>query len=310
MNGTIKQLSKFELHQQIRKINRIDPRRGDYQYIKSAYEQIVQGFLINVVMSSGGELFFRARKNPRSKILHVDEMGAPPISTVTGFQRCNPPHIPMFYCASKRITAIIECRPNLGDQFYLGQWIGKGPVPINRVFDPWVIKGDEEISSTASEILTPHLDTIFTRRIHETFSDDYKFTAAIAQLLTANYDVAVDLDIREDKTVGLRYPSVMTFEDSYNTTMHVKFSKDRLELLHLMELKVVDFANEVPILTVSDTALEFDKGIVHWTGDKNLIPAFKSSRNEVLFRSNERRWLLETSNSPVSVDEFQQLLKE
>lgn len=211
----------------IRTLNRLDLSCTDYPTLVSMFRDAIIGIRVSIGLSPSTELYFRARICNSPKPSEVHEIAAPPAEFVSGFQRCNPPKHSMFYSASKRLTALLECDVQPGDVVYLSQWANNKPTPRNRI----LLMDDEQegVSLNANEqLLHSYIDTIFTRQIHETFSDAYKLTAALTEVLTTGFTPNGEHDIRDDRTVGLIYPSVVDITGSYNTVFHAPFSSERL----------------------------------------------------------------------------------
>ncbi len=287
-------LSLNELRAEIRKLNRMNADAADYNAVKKIYDRMLFQIRVAVGTTSGGELFFRGRVNPPNKPKHISEMGAPVAERVTGYQRCNAPHQPLFYCSSRRITALLECRVKPGDNVCLGQWIGQDRLPVNKVLDTQ--EGIESADSLTDLecVFYAHLDTVFTRRIHYTFSNDYIFSAAASEVLTSNFAPG-EFNIRDDGRIGIRYPSIFDLKSSYNTAFPPKFALERIELLHLMELRVdACEANEITA-SVLDTAVEFDDGAIHWTGNNTCLPAPRRQDGSVMFIRKGEKWRLATT---------------
>lgn len=166
-------LSRFNIHQEIRKLNRLDPKLASYDAIRTTYERMTDGLQIVVNRGGAHELFYRVRRTNGVKPTKINELGAPPAMVVTGFQRCNPPGIPMFYAASRRIGALIEARVQTGDVVYLSQWIAKDHLPTNKIFDneqDHLLNESSNISTIRGrndDLVVAYFDTQFTKRIHE-----------------------------------------------------------------------------------------------------------------------------------------------
>lgn len=265
-------LSKFDLRKQIRQLNGLDLSRAEYKTLKQKVRRITEGMSTVIGLTGGGEAFYRVRRNPSAKPTKTDELAAPPAKFVTGYQRCNGPFEPMFYTASRRSTALAETRIEKHDRAYLSQWIGRDQIPFNRLFDPHLTdEWQNRIAETSSEIQT-FFETLFTRRIHSTFSDDYKITAAIADHMINGFIENERHKIHADGKVALRYPSVASKNDSYNTVMPPNFAADRLELLHVMEIEIKDVCDGGFSGTVLDNAYKFTNGMIDWTGNAALYP--------------------------------------
>ena len=241
--------------------------------------------------TNGQDLFFRARVNPIAAINHVSELLAPPRELVTGYQRCNAPFDPRFYCSSRRATAVRECRVKGGDIVYLSQWIGKGLLPINKILDVDASAVLIEDMNEAESIFYTHLDTIFTRRVHETYSNDYKFSAAVTEQLTARFPPG-EFEVAQDGAVGIRYPSVFDPEMSYNVAFPADFAPDRIDLIHITKLQINEVTTDGLAVKFLDAAIEFDNGKIQWTGNNRCLPMPRDQKGGVLFRFSGERWEL------------------
>lgn len=308
-------LSRLEIRQEIKKLNRLDPKLASYTAISSTYGRITEGFVTIAGKAGAGELFYRVRRTGGPKPTHISELQAPPAELVTGYQRCNPPGIPMFYAASRRGGALAEARVEIGEVVYLSQWIGRSGIPLNRIFDSeenQVVPGVDmsSVYGPNDDMILAYLDTQFTKRIHSTFSDDYKFTAAIAQHLTTNFSPDEGRDIREDRCVALKYPSVWGLERFHNTAMHASFASERLELLHVMELKVLSIEELDISVEIIDTAIKFENGGLNWSSNANLVPALLEEQRSVPFIFDGREWNLQMHDGAVTPEYIRLLMAD
>ena len=254
-----------------------------------------------------GTHYFTGRGLYLKKPTAIAELQAPPAHLVEGYQRCNPPGVPMFYAASKRVGALLEIGVTEGSVVYLGQWMGRDRIPVNKIFD-----SNESKSSTLSgpndDLLLAFLDTQFTRRIHENFANDYKFTAAIAQQLTSGFPPNDEHDVHADGHVALEYPSVRGLDLWYNTAMHAGFAAERLELLHVMELRVLSHNGDSVRVEVLDTATSFDEGAIQWSSDPSRLPTLLQEHRGVPFVYDGQKWNLQLFDGPVTPDHVDALL--
>lgn len=268
-------MSTLKLRQAILKLNRMDIENVDYKYIVSVFRAVAGGVQFYVQRCRGTDLFFRARVHNGAKLTKVSELGAPPPEAVTGFQRCNSPGTSMFYAASKRVTALLECNVQPGDIVYLSQWMCKyetESAPVNTVLSPSMDAKWSDGLSSSSVLFISYLDTIFTRPIHRTFSNQYKLTAAATEFLTTKYPRLPAIAVGEDGTVGLIYPSIANKYDGYNTVFHASFATDRLRILHVMQLRILARdGNNIEVQAINN-AFDFPSDEIVWTGDQNAIP--------------------------------------
>lgn len=297
--------SRLEIRQELKKLNRLDPRRASYSAIHATYVNILEGLSIVVGKAGGGELFYRVRRTAGLKPSLITELQAPPAEFVVGYQRCNPPGTPMFYAASRRIGALVEARVEAGETVYLSEWIGRSHIPVNRIFDTeenQVVPGIDmsTIHGPNDDMILTYLDTQFTKRIHSTFADDYKFTAAIAQQLTTKFPPNDHHDVHQNGYVALKYPSVLGVENGHNTAMHADFASERLDLLHVMELRVVSAEGNDVVVEAVDNALVFSNGEIDWTGNPNLVPTILDADRGVPFIFDGDKWNLRLYDGPVT----------
>lgn len=308
-------LSRLDIRREITKLNRLDSRQASYAAIHSTYQRMTDGLRIVVGKAGGGELFYRVRRTNGVKPLCISEFQAPPPQLITGYQRCNPPGTPMFYAASRRVGALIEARVQEGETVYISQWIGRNQIPVNRIFDTdenQFVPGVERatIHGPNDDVILAHLDTLFTRPVPESFSDIYKFTAAIAQQLTSNFPPNDFEDVHDDGYVALKYPSVWGASDFHNTAMHASFASERLELLHVMELRVLSVGAADVSVEVLDTAIDFEEGEVRWSGKPNLVPTLLDKERSVPFVFDGARWNLELFKDAITPTYISALISE
>lgn len=305
--GAMVKLSNFDLKRRISALARMDPRKVSYEMLSASYSAILTGVQA-VVGASNAELYFRARRNPRTKPAHLRELGPPPAEIIADYQRCNQPGQPMFYTASRRITALRESRIARGDMVYLSQWIGKEGVAVNKsLYETEEMPSGHEWSSR-SQAVYAHIEALFTRRIHEDFSEDYKFTSAATSAMMQKFPHG-EHGIKEDGLVGLRYPSVLDIENSYNTVFH-SAHLGAFELLHVTELEIINVGDIKIDAAIRDTAVKFPGGLIAWTGEKGRMPTLRPAERHVVFRYKEDSAEILTVDRDMSPDELNTLLNE
>lgn len=299
-----------DLQRTIRRLNRLDVEQANFEDIVSMIRKAIAGIRVSVSLTPSTELYFRARVCQSYKPKRVTELAAPPAELVEGFQRCNPPKKSMFYSASKRITALLECGVEVGDKVYLGQWVNQKPAPISRVLS-MDDAPDSHAGFTVNEhIVHTYFDTIFTRPVHETFSNVYKLTAAVTEVLTTGYTPETEQDIRDDQTIGIRYPSIVDTTGSYNTAFHAEFATERFVLHHAMELKVTELSGKKLTVEIIDNAIEFLDGEIQWLGDSVAIPDMIEDRKRLPFINTGRSWVIPVRETVSSPEEIEILLNE
>jgi hypothetical protein len=299
-----------EIRQKIKWLNRQDPSKLDFGQLKKIYRQVLSGLVIPVAVAPAHEFYFRARVNPDSRISEMSELMAPPGGLVVGYQRCNGPGDPMLYTASRRKTALLECGVKPGDIVYLSQWIAKTNISTNMMLIPSEMHHDDKLKTPLQELIYSYVDTLFTRRIDKSFSDDYIFTAAITDMLFRNFENEMAAAKGSDHSIALRYPSIVDIENSYNTVFTDIFAKEWLELCHVMELKVLQSSVENFEIEVIDNATDFSLGHVNWIGDPTKTPTVVGKNGPAPFVSDGKIWHLVTNNQPHSSDSLRALFDD
>ncbi len=305
--------SYLDLRDELFKLNRLDMRRADYQAILHTVQRIIAGFKIELFSFSGAGLMFRARPgNKIKKPKDISEIAAPPPHCVTGFQRCNPPGIPMFYASNRRIGALLETGVKAGDRVYLSQWSISQPFPLSIILHTTGTnlnsKVDSSLSGPQSEIIVPFLDRIFTTRIHSDFSDEYKLTAAIAQILTTNWwDPKSTPDNLE--RCALHYSSVIR-SDLINFAVPVEMAARSLRLEHVMELKVTSITDDTVEAVIKDSTRDFSGTKINWSGGCRNVPMLRAPDGSWTITKFKGGWGLGVHDGPVSSDYVSKLLNE
>lgn len=302
-------LSSFDLRQEIKKLNRLDPKRANFDNILRTYNTIFVGLGIVIGKTRSTETLFRARIiNEGPKPSSMSELAAPPANLVVGYQRCNRPGRSVFYASSRRMTALLECRVKQGDTVYLSQWMCKQPFPVNRYLEHTELWAKN--STPQAEALISHFDTLFTRRVDTAFSDDYKFTAAISEFLTEGLPTGADFDIRDDRSVALRYPSVVNHDESYNTAMSASMANERLDLLHVMQCYINHAEDDHVEVDVLDNGYGRKNGTIYWTGLPNKIPTLRDPKGVLFVGNGSGEWELQVRQDSISPSDIDALLKE
>ncbi|WP_299934410.1 RES family NAD+ phosphorylase [uncultured Pelagimonas sp.] len=307
----MKKLVHTDILRRTRQLGRIDLSKASFRTLQKEIRKLSDGTAIPIQMSPSTEFFFRVRKNPGSKIADVEQLMAPPAALVTGFQRCNGPAEPIFYAASDRLTALKETRVDIGDTVYLSQWIAKQKMPFNHVFAPNGPDGYFEQLTPAETALYTFFDAHITKQIGADFADDYKLTAAIAKFLMSNFTPGSEYDIRDDRSVGLRYSSVLSRETSFNVAFKPNFAVERLELCHVLEGRIVAVGEGgEPKLEVLDSADDFSDGKVAWSGDPHMIPLKVEDKKRIQFIRKNGRWTLPVHQRPVTAEDIEEFVCE
>lgn len=302
--------NSIEVRRKISWLNRQDPANLNFEQLKKTYQKLFVGLVVPGFPAPGHELYFRARSNPKQRPKDIKDLMAPPPSLVVGYQRCNGPANPMMYTASRRKTALLECGVKSGDIVYLSQWMTMSNVATNLMLIPCHLHDQEHFKTRLQDQLYAYVDTLFTRRFDRTFSDDYKFTAAISAMMCHGFEGYTPGVKGSDNSIAFRYPSIVDIENSYNTVFTDVFARECLTLRHVMEVKILDSSSDDFEIEVLDNATDFSSGQIHWLGDPIKTPTLVSLDGGVQFMSDGKIWHLRTNNEPHSTESLRALFEE
>ena len=264
--------SRDEMRMIIRDLNRMDLDRAEFDEITERIQRLIIGFATPVVaISVPSELrLYRARKNPREgKPDKVDQLGAPRPEFVTSYQRCNKPGSPMFYCSKLPGAVLLELDVHLGDVIYISQWSVERPFIFNAGFtDPDRLKSTRPNQDT----IATFFETKFCQPIHETYSNQYKITAAITQVLTSGNINGLEEQSHHfraaapDGIGGIAYSSVADVGRPLNLAIRPHVVDRCLALNFVEEWVITDVAAQGISFERKDFTADFGDGLIHWTG--------------------------------------------
>lgn len=240
----------------IQEINRINLESADYDYIKKKVGNLFGGLKFKGISYDKGQALFRGIIY-QVKPTNVSFLGAPPRDKTTGFQRCNSPGNPLFYCSLHKSPVLYEIHPKKGDKVYMSKWSVKKDGQFILSLSPNHL--DDDMSSIDSAVHS-FFDTKFSEPIHETYSYRYKVTSAIAELLM--YDgLFVD-----GKVMGITHTSVAYLGNSENVVLLPEYADHILSLDYVEELEVVDVTDNGFKTRSTDIATEFTDNAIFWKG--------------------------------------------
>ncbi len=300
-------MSTLKLRAVIQELNRVNLDVVAMDHLVSRFWAASRGTTAPIG-GSAAELYFRARKC-NTRPTSAAELGAPPADKVVGFQRCNPPNQPMFYAASKRITALLESRVQAGDIVYLSHWVGAEAMRVNRILHSPLLD-----DTPLNHMFYAFIETIFSKRIHADFSTDYKLTAAATKVFTTEVRSSEDSTTEQTGKVGLAYPSVANKFDGYNTVFHADVAQRLLRCLHVTELRIAgidEATGEVSVEFLDNANVVTEDGCIVWMGDPHAIPAaLGSNRDFLLMRSNGTTWSLPMNSGQTTAYDVERFLHE
>lgn len=297
-------ISSYEMRREISRLNGLDLRIASYDYIESTYNRLMNNMIMTVDFTNKKQVFFRVRKMGNRPAL-VSEVGAPPSNLVTGFQRCNSPGRPMFYVSSSRTGAMVESKVRKGDIFYLSQWMCKEEIPVCRIFHH-----DETENHASIDVLLSHIDTIFRKRVHETFSSDYMLTSAVSARLMSK----VLSDFGDGERVvyagnALRYPSVLDFGRTYNTCVESAVARQSFQIMHIMEVEALKMSDEYVEIKITDTSDIFEDDKIIWSQNPTRLPDLESEESSRSYYFDGKSWRIRLNSNEISQSYMARLME-
>lgn len=272
---------KREKRQLIRRLTRMDLEKADYSYVKDIVKRTFDAQMAPALICEAGSSFYRVRRNPHSKPEKVKDLREPPASKVVGFQRCNPPKKPIFYASNRLLTAALEVDILEGDIVYLTKWNLNRPMHINVGVSSTYYEDNDGINRLipeSSKEIIDFFELLFTRKIHETFSHDYKITSAISEMLTAEHTPQRDgSEFRSSGGhIALTYKSVVDrtvvgTEEGENFSFHPKLVDEFMSLTEIIEAQVTSRNGMDFCLEIRDFSNTIDDEEINWSNDPTSV---------------------------------------
>lgn len=272
-------LTSHESRTIINNLNRVNLKSADYKSLFYQIEKLITKIPMRAFFIEKGTTFYRA-VSYNNKPKEVCFLGSPPPEKVTGYQRCNIPGDPMFYGGCYIGAVLSEIDTKDGNNIYLSKWVTEKPFLCFRIppDSPEEMKQDAVFSR-----IETFFETIFSRPVHETFSEQYKITSAIAQKLTTGVIKNGNEDY-EHQFGAVIYPSVVHPSRADNIAIKPSIEKSCLRLQDVSEINIVENnENSFKIKTI-DFSSEFIHDEIIWTG---RTPNWTVKNGEVLIFTNE-----------------------
>lgn len=248
-------IKSTEAKEIIRNLNKINLEAENFEYIKNQITRLFNGLAMQTSIPKKESKFFRGVKF-ETKPLTTSYLSYPPANLVRNFQRCNRPQAPMFYCAVDPSAVFFELRVRPGDKIYLSEWSTLKEFAVNRL----AVEDTVDLRDLVRDVILTFAETKFSQPVHDTYSSQYKVTAAIAELL-ANGDL-----IGERVLGGLGYPSVAHPGRIENVAIRPEVVDSCLKLDHVEEVSILKVEGDEIIISYTDFSENFGDGRIHWLG--------------------------------------------
>lgn len=253
--------------QLIRQLNRANLGTLDYSKVRDLVSELISGVPLPLEDREIKDPIFRGVKHT-TKPTNVEALGYPPKDLVTGFGRCNAPSTQVFYGCSDPLTVFAELRVVPGDIVYRSKWTASRKLTIfHTSLD---LEPPHFSLTTESRRIMDFFDTRFSFPIHETFSTQFKITAALMDLLHG------EVSNRESTLGTFVYPSVVDPHKQLNIAIHADVADQCLSVNYVEEIEVLDPADYPPpeddtpfgylVLKKRDFADSFPNDQIRWQG--------------------------------------------
>ncbi|TDY22576.1 RES domain-containing protein [Paraburkholderia sp. BL6665CI2N2] len=251
-------IKSLEARKIVADINRMNLDGADYEYILGLISRLINGWPMQAITPHKDTRLYRGvvyKEKPAKKSF----LGYPPKMLVRNFQRCNKPESPMFYCSVDPYAILLEIGVTSGDKVYVSKWSMIKEFWINRIAP----RSDMEIENAVRDTVLTFFETKFAQPIHETYSSQYKITAAITEKLTSGGIV----NGGNKSLGGLTYPSVAHPGRSENLAVRPEIVDQCLQLDYAEEwtITAVDEGGKISF-NRTDFASDFTADDIKWTG--------------------------------------------
>lgn len=261
-------ISMKEARSIIRALNRSNLNKLEFQTIVKRIEELTHGFQMRAFKLNKGQVLYRSNAYD-FKPENVSFFSYPPKDKVNGYQRCNAPKSPMFYCTPDPKTTYAELRLNAGDHVYLSKWVVNSDSLL--IADPIQDVDDVDLPPVL-EVINTYFESKYLQPIHSDFSEQYKITAAIASVL-----VGTEVRGSENQFSGLHYPSVADCNRSSNLVLFPSEVDKHLTLKQVDEVKILKFDGERSEHKFIDFSSTFNSnGDIAWKGARRTYTVPKS----------------------------------
>ncbi|MGZ7179032.1 RES family NAD+ phosphorylase [Burkholderia gladioli] len=252
-----KPIKSFEARKIVADINRMNLDGADYEYILGLIGRLINGWPIQAITPHKDTRLYRGvvyKEKPTKKSF----LGYPPKMLVRDYQRCNKPGSPMFYCSVDPSAILFEIGVAAGDRVYISKWSAIKEFWINQIAP----RSNMEIENAVRDTVLTFFETKFAQPIHETYSSQYKITAAITEKLTTGGIVNGD----SRSLGGLTYPSVAHPGRSENLAVRPEIVDQCLRLDYAEEWTITEVHEEGKIsFNRTDFASDFTSDDIKWT---------------------------------------------
>ncbi|WP_322009734.1 hypothetical protein [Paraburkholderia sp. J12] len=243
-------------------LNRADLRTADYAYLVARVGELIKGIPMRAASVRPGTTLYRGVIY-KEKPGNVSYLSYPPAHLVKNYQRCNGPGSPMFYCSVDSAAVFAELDAQPGDKVYLSKWI------INKEFFFFRIPPDTSDAikdDAAFSKIETFFETRFAQPIHETYSEQYKLTAAITEKFSTGNLIGDAASINGRVLGAVAYRSVAHTPRSDNVAIRPSVVDQCLQLTNVREVEVVGREGESRTVRETDFSANFEDGKINWAG--------------------------------------------
>ncbi|MGP3659719.1 hypothetical protein [Burkholderia glumae] len=260
--STIQRSSIHRVRELVTALNRADLKVADYSYLVARVGELIKGIPMQAATVRPGTTLYRGVIYAE-KPMNVGYLSYPPAHFVKNYQRCNGPRSPMFYCSVDSAAVFAELDAQPGDKVYLSKWT------INKEFFFFRIPPDttdDMKNDAAFSKIETFFETRFAQPIHETYSEQYKLTAAITEKFSSG-DLLGDAAAINGRVLGaIAYRSVAHTPRSDNLAIRPFIVDQCLQLTEVQEVEVIGKEGDLRTVRETDFSSNFEDGEINWAG--------------------------------------------
>lgn len=263
-----KRASAEEIRKAIQELRNTDLIKVDIDDLKKRLTILFHGYTGRTPLLRADIELYRGVLWPE-KPQTIKDLSYPPAIKITTYGRVNRPGQPMFYCSLNKEAAFFELRPKLNDTIAIGKWRSKNDLFVfnlgysskilnaqdsDREVPSWAIPQKPKELQDENILVQDFFNDEFTKVVDK--GNEYLFKLSIA---------IAEIGIREDKFVGLLYPTIAMRNYSDNLALKPSFVDQNLSLEKVEFFRIDQIRDFEYLVTTLDFATDFGiTGEINW----------------------------------------------
>lgn len=292
MHMDTKRASTEEIRKAIQELRNTDLSKVDIDDLKKRLTILFHGYTGRTPLLRADIELYRGvlwSEKPQT----IKDLSYPPTNKIV-YGRVNRPGQPMFYCSLDKEAVFFELRPKLNDTIAIGKWRSKGDLFVfNLGYSSKILNAqgsDREVPSWAVPQKPKELqdENILVR---DFFNDEFTKVVDKGNEYLFKLSIAIaEIGIREDKFVGLLYPTIAMRRYSDNLALKPSFVDQNLSLEKVEFFRIDEIGDFEYLVTTLDFATSFGaNGEINWKFSK-LEEAIKGDDTSIKLSIENDKW--------------------